>query len=126
MPWEPAASQDFPGHLHLAYNDLDGTQYNTFLVQSTDGAQTWTQPVAVRHRQSSEPGHLTAARSLVREVLQRPVRELGRRTHLVAPRDAAASRGAGTYPAVQLRYRLVGRQGPPSSCMSAPTVGTAQ
>ena len=42
-----AVSQDFPGHLYLAYNDFNGTQYNTFLVQSTDGGQTWTQPVAV-------------------------------------------------------------------------------
>jgi hypothetical protein len=42
-----AVSQDFPGHLYLAYNDFNGTQYNTFLVQSTDGGKTWTQPVAV-------------------------------------------------------------------------------
>ncbi len=37
-----AASQDFPGHLYLAYNDFDGTQYNVYLVQSTDGGQTWS------------------------------------------------------------------------------------
>jgi hypothetical protein len=42
-----AASQDFPGHLYLAYNDFNGTQYNVFLVQSTDGGQTWSKPVAV-------------------------------------------------------------------------------
>ena len=42
-----AVSQDFPGHLYLAYNDFNGTQYNTFLVQSTDGGQTWSKPVAV-------------------------------------------------------------------------------
>jgi hypothetical protein len=42
-----AVSQDFPGHLYLAYNDFNGTQYNTFLVQSTDGGQTWSQPVVV-------------------------------------------------------------------------------
>ena len=42
-----AVSQDFPGHLYLAYNDFNGTQYNTFLVQSIDGGQTWSQPVAV-------------------------------------------------------------------------------
>jgi hypothetical protein len=42
-----AVSQDFPGHLYLAYNDFNGTQYNTFLVQSTDGGQTWSQPVPV-------------------------------------------------------------------------------
>ncbi len=42
-----AVSQDFPGHLYLAYNDFNGTQYNVFLVQSTDGGQTWSQPVPV-------------------------------------------------------------------------------
>jgi hypothetical protein len=42
-----AVSQDFPGHLYLAYNHFNGSQYNTFLVQSTDGGQTWSQPVAV-------------------------------------------------------------------------------
>jgi hypothetical protein len=42
-----AVSQDFPGHLYLAYNDFNGTQYNVFLVQSTDGGQSWSQPVAV-------------------------------------------------------------------------------
>jgi len=42
-----ATSQDFPGHLYLAYNDFNGTQYNVFLVQSTDGGQTWSKPAAV-------------------------------------------------------------------------------
>jgi hypothetical protein len=42
-----AVSQDFPGHLYLAYNDFNGTQYNVFLVQSTDGGQTWSKPVPV-------------------------------------------------------------------------------
>ena len=42
-----AVSQDFPGHLYLAYNDFNGTQYNVFIVQSTDGGQTWSSPVAV-------------------------------------------------------------------------------
>jgi len=42
-----AVSQDFPGHLYLAYNDFNGTQYNTFLVQSIDGGQTWSQPIHV-------------------------------------------------------------------------------
>ncbi|HEV2416028.1 MAG TPA: sialidase family protein [Candidatus Dormibacteraeota bacterium] len=42
-----AASQDFPGHLYLAYNDFDGTQYNVFLVQSADGGKTWSKPVPV-------------------------------------------------------------------------------
>src|SRR5216683_6783436 len=40
-----AVSQDFPGHLYLAYNDFNGSQYNTFLIQSTDGGQTWSKPV---------------------------------------------------------------------------------
>ena len=40
-------SQNIPGHLYLVYNDFNGTQYNVFLVQSTDGGQTWSAPVAV-------------------------------------------------------------------------------
>jgi hypothetical protein len=47
IPFAFAVSQDFPGHLYLAYNDFNGTQYNVFLVQSTDGGQTWSAPVAV-------------------------------------------------------------------------------
>jgi len=47
IPFAFAVSQDFPGHLYLAYNDFNGTQYNVFLVQSTDGGQTWSKPVAV-------------------------------------------------------------------------------
>jgi len=42
-----AVSQDFPGHLYLAYNDFNGTQYNVFLVQSTNGGQTWSKPAPV-------------------------------------------------------------------------------
>ncbi len=42
-----AVSPDFPGHLYLAYNDFNGTQYNTFFIQSTDGGQTWSTPVPV-------------------------------------------------------------------------------
>jgi hypothetical protein len=42
-----AVSQDFPGHLYLAYNDFNGTQYNVYLVQSTDGGQTWSAPASV-------------------------------------------------------------------------------
>ena len=42
-----AVSPDLPGHLYLAYNDFNGTQYNVFFVQSTNGGQTWSQPVAV-------------------------------------------------------------------------------
>jgi hypothetical protein len=39
-----AVSQDYPGHLYLAYNDFNGAQYDTFLIQSTDGGKTWSQP----------------------------------------------------------------------------------
>jgi hypothetical protein len=42
-----AVSQDFPGHLYLAYNDFNGTQYNVYLVQSTDGGKKWSAPVSV-------------------------------------------------------------------------------
>jgi hypothetical protein len=42
-----AVSQDHPGHLYLTYNDFNGTQYNVFLVQSTDGGQSWSKPVPV-------------------------------------------------------------------------------
>jgi hypothetical protein len=42
-----AVSQDYPGHLYLAYNDFNGTQYNTYFIQSTNGGQTWSAPVAV-------------------------------------------------------------------------------
>jgi len=42
-----AVSPDVPGHLYLAYNDFNGTQYNVFFIQSTDGGQTWSKPVAV-------------------------------------------------------------------------------
>ena len=41
------ASQDFPGHLYLAYNDFNGTQYNVFFTQSTDGGLTWSTPARV-------------------------------------------------------------------------------
>jgi len=42
-----AVSPDVPGHLYLAYNDFNGTQYDTFFIQSVDGGQTWTSPVHV-------------------------------------------------------------------------------
>jgi len=47
IPFAFAVSQDFPGHLYLAYNDFNVTHYNVFLVQSTDGGQTWSKPVPV-------------------------------------------------------------------------------
>jgi hypothetical protein len=46
IPFAFAVSPDDPGHLYLAYNDYR-TQYNVFLVQSTDGGQTWSTPVPV-------------------------------------------------------------------------------
>jgi len=42
-----AVSPDMPGHLYLVYDDFNGTQYNVFLVQSSDGGQTWSKPVSV-------------------------------------------------------------------------------
>jgi hypothetical protein len=48
-----AVSPDMPGHLYLAYADFNGTQYNVFLVQSTDGGTTWSTPVAVNDDISS-------------------------------------------------------------------------
>src|SRR5260370_21114350 len=47
MPFAMAVSPDQPGHVYVAYNDFNGTQYNVFLVQSTDGGQTWSRPVPV-------------------------------------------------------------------------------
>jgi len=42
-----SVSPDMPGHLYLVYDDFNGTQYNVFLVQSSDGGQTWSQPMLV-------------------------------------------------------------------------------
>ena len=58
-----AASQDFPGHLYLAYNDFNGTQYNVFLVQSVDGGQTWSKPVPVNddYKSSNVADHFQPA-----------------------------------------------------------------
>ena len=47
IPFAFAVSPDYyPGHLYLAYNDYS-TQYNVFLVQSTDGGLTWSNPAPV-------------------------------------------------------------------------------
>src|SRR5713101_2781028 len=46
IPVSFAVSPDKAGHLYLAYNDFNGTQYNVFLVQSTDGGKSWGQPLA--------------------------------------------------------------------------------
>jgi hypothetical protein len=42
-----AVSPTFPGHLYLVYDDFNGTQYNVFFVQSTDGGATWSAPTPV-------------------------------------------------------------------------------
>jgi hypothetical protein len=42
-----AVSPTLPGHLYLVYDDFNGTQYNVFFVQSTDGGQTWSAPIPV-------------------------------------------------------------------------------
>jgi hypothetical protein len=36
-----AASQTFPGHLYVAYEDWDGTQMDVRLAESIDGGFTW-------------------------------------------------------------------------------------
>ena len=41
------ASPTHPGHLYVVYEDFDGTQFDTKLVQSTDRGLTWTRPVTV-------------------------------------------------------------------------------
>jgi hypothetical protein len=41
------ASPTYPGHVYVAYEDFDGRNFDTKLVQSTDGGMTWTTPVTV-------------------------------------------------------------------------------
>jgi len=53
IPFALAVYQDFPGHLYVAYNDFNGTQYNVFLAESTEGGQTWSKPVAVNDDMAS-------------------------------------------------------------------------
>jgi len=53
IPFAFAVSQDFPGHLYLAYYDFNGTQYIVFLVQSIDGGQTWSKPAPVNDDHAS-------------------------------------------------------------------------
>jgi hypothetical protein len=53
IPFSFAVSPDHPGHLYLAYNDYNGTQYNVFLVQSTDGGASWSGPAAVNDDMAS-------------------------------------------------------------------------
>jgi len=42
-----AASPSYPGHLYLAYNKWDGTQYDVFFTQSVDYGQHWSSPLKV-------------------------------------------------------------------------------
>ena len=41
------ASQTYPGHLYLAYEDWDGSQFDVKFVHSEDGGFTWSAPVRV-------------------------------------------------------------------------------
>jgi hypothetical protein len=41
------ASQTYPGHLYMAYEDWDGTQFDVKFVYSLDGGFTWSTPVRV-------------------------------------------------------------------------------
>ena len=42
-----AVSQTDPGHLYFAYEDWDGSQFDVYFVQSTDGGTTWSAPIKV-------------------------------------------------------------------------------
>jgi hypothetical protein len=41
------ASQTYPGHLYLAYEDWDGSQFDVKFTYSTDYGVTWSRPVRV-------------------------------------------------------------------------------
>src|SRR5581483_4421675 len=47
------ASPTYPGHLYLAYEDWDGTQFDVKFTQSTDGGITWSTPVKVNDNTDS-------------------------------------------------------------------------
>ena len=40
-----AASQDYPGHLYVTWEDWDGTQFDVKFSQSTDFGTTWSAPM---------------------------------------------------------------------------------
>jgi hypothetical protein len=42
-----AASPTYPGHVYITYEDWDGTQFDVKFTQSTDGGETWSEPVIV-------------------------------------------------------------------------------
>ncbi len=47
VPMGFAASADSPGHLYMAFQKINGTAYDVFFTQSTDGGLTWSTPVTV-------------------------------------------------------------------------------
>jgi hypothetical protein len=40
-----AASEDYPGHLYVAWEQWDGTQFDIYFAQSLDAGSTWSPPV---------------------------------------------------------------------------------
>jgi hypothetical protein len=42
-----AASEDYPGHLYVVWEQWDGTQMDVFLSQSTDAGATWSERLKV-------------------------------------------------------------------------------
>src|SRR5262249_15566269 len=42
-----AASPAYPGHLYVVWEDWDGTQFDVKFSQSTDGGDTWSDPIVV-------------------------------------------------------------------------------
>jgi hypothetical protein len=47
VPMGFAASADFPGHLYMAFQKVNGATYDVFFTQSTDGGLTWSTPMPV-------------------------------------------------------------------------------
>ncbi len=47
VPMGFAASADFPGHLYMAFQKLNGAAYDIFFTQSTDFGKTWSTPATV-------------------------------------------------------------------------------
>jgi hypothetical protein len=47
VPMGFAASPDFPGHLYMAFQKINGAAYDVFFTQSSDGGVTWSMPVTV-------------------------------------------------------------------------------
>jgi hypothetical protein len=49
-----AASETYPGHLYLTWEDYDGTQFDILFSQSTDGGLTWSAPRQVNDGDGSD------------------------------------------------------------------------